>query len=168
MEMTKFIYEGVVELSYKTTREYATRAGHRRLIRGESSSSNNHPKISESDGKLRKINVDYPEGKYKSTCVIHGSSNSSDECKVLGDFGSAYDKIYLLRTAGTIPYQECLNRNEEKNYIVDSAVDEILLHENQKVSGEKEAHENIESDFDRNKLYQINNTSLDDKKGKLE
>ena len=56
------------------------------------------------------------------------------------------------------------NRQQEKNDIVNSAVDEILLQEDQKVSAEKGAHENIESDFDENKLYQINIMSLEDTK----
>ena len=40
-------------------------------------------------------------------------------------------------------------------------MDEILPHENQKVSAEKEAHENFESEFDDNELYEINNMSLE-------
>ena len=60
------------------------------------------------------------------------------------------------------------NRQQENNDIVASEVDEILLHENEKVSANKEAHENIESDFDEIKLYQIDNMSLDDTQEKLE
>ena len=45
---------------------------------------------------------------------------------------------------------------------------EILLHENKKVSAVKEAHENGGSDFDENKLYQIDNMSLGGTKEKLE
>ena len=51
--------------------------------------------------------------------------------------------------------------------IVNIAVDEILLQENQKVSATKEAHENIESGLDEKNLYQINNMSLEDTKEKL-
>ena len=43
-----------------------------------------------------------------------------------------------------------------------------MLHENEKVSAMKEAHENVESDFDDNKLYQIDNMSFEDTKEKLE
>ena len=46
--------------------------------------------------------------------------------------------------------------------------DEILLHENQKLSAAKKASENIESNLDENKLYQIDNMILDDIKEKLE
>ena len=51
--------------------------------------------------------------------------------------------------------------------IVNIAVDEILLHENRKVSYEKGSHENIESDFDECRLYQVSNMSLDDTKENL-
>ena len=47
-------------------------------------------------------------------------------------------------------------------------MDEILLQENQKVSSEKGAYENIESEIDDSKIYQIYNMSLDDTKEKLE
>ena len=60
------------------------------------------------------------------------------------------------------------NRNQENSYIVNSMFDEILLHENQKLSAAKKASENIESNLDENKLYQIDNMILDDIKEKLE
>ena len=44
--------------------------------------------------------------------------------------------------------RKTFNIQQENNYIVNNAMDEILLKENQKVSAEKESHENIESDFD--------------------
>ena len=37
-----------------------------------------------------------------------------------------------------------------------------------KVSADEEANKNIESDFDRNDLYQVDNTSLDDRKENIE
>ena len=46
-------------------------------------------------------------------------------------------------------------------------MDEILLHENQKLSVEKEAPENFESDFDDNELDQIDKMSLEDIKENL-
>ena len=45
-------------------------------------------------------------------------------------------------------------------------MDEIISHENNKVSAEEDAHENIESELDRTYLYEIYNMSLDDKKEK--
>ena len=46
-------------------------------------------------------------------------------------------------------------------------MDEILLHENQKLSAEKEAHENTGSKFDENELYHIGIMSIEYTKGKL-
>ena len=54
------------------------------------------------------------------------------------------------------------NRNQQNNAIVNSTVDEILLKEKRKVSAEREAPENIESHFDENEMYQIDNMSLED------
>ena len=47
------------------------------------------------------------------------------------------------------------NRQQENNGIVNSAVEEILLHENQKVSSENGVYENTEYDYEDSKLYQI-------------
>ena len=47
-------------------------------------------------------------------------------------------------------------------------MDEILLHETQKVSAAKEAPEFLESNYDENKLYQFGNISIEDTKEKLE
>ena len=47
-------------------------------------------------------------------------------------------------------------------------MDEIIFHENQKVSAKKEAYENVKPDFDEREIYQIDNMSIDDKKEKSE
>ena len=60
------------------------------------------------------------------------------------------------------------NRQQDNNYIVNIAVDEILLHENQKVSAEREAPETVDSDFDDNDLYPIDKMIIEDIKKKLE
>ena len=79
----------------------------------------------------------------------------------MGDFGSKYDKTRHNKDSGRDPAnRNKFNRHQETNAIVKSAVDEIILQENQKVIYEKGAHENIESDFDWNKTYQIYNMSL--------
>ena len=93
MDIAESIYEGVVEPSYKlSTGSDATHAGHSRKKRGEVASSHTYSKMSERVGKRRKRYVDYLTGKSK-TCLIHGPSHSSYECKVLRDFGSKYVKI---------------------------------------------------------------------------
>ena len=40
-------------------------------------------------------------------------------------------------------------------------MDEILLHENEKLSVMKESYENVESYFDNSKVYNIYNMSLE-------
>ena len=89
------------------------------------------------------------------TCLIYGPRHSSHECKVLGYFGSEYDKPRPTKYLGnnTIPENK-FNRQQGNNVIINIAVDEILLHEN----------ENIESDFDDKELYHIDNMSLEDTK----
>ena len=124
--------------------------------------------MSENAGKRRNIYVDYLAGRYRN-CLIHGHMHSSDECEVLGDFGSKYVKIIPTKDLRNdpVPRNKC-NRKKENNDFVNSAVDEILLHENEKVSAAREAHENVDSDFDDNKIYQIDNMSLEETKEKLE
>ena len=59
MEIAEFIYESMIEISYKqSTRAYATRFEHSRQKREESDSSHTYYETSESVGKLRKRNVD--------------------------------------------------------------------------------------------------------------
>ena len=79
-------------LLLKNTRADTNRSGHSRINRGEAASSNTYSETSESASKHRKIYVDYPKGKFKPTCLINGPGNSSDECKVLGYYGSKYVK----------------------------------------------------------------------------
>ena len=113
--------------------------------------SNTYSKMSESAGKLRKRHVDYPKGNPKPTCLIHVPSNPSDKCKVLGDFGSKYAKISPNKDHRHDPTtKKKFNRQHNDNDIVNSLVDKILMRENQKLSSDEGAHENIESNFDEN------------------
>ena len=98
----------------------------------------------ESAGKHSKIYVEYTKGKYKPTCIIHGPGHSLYECKVLGDFCSKYDKIRPTDDPGYgLTKIRKFNRQHYKNDVVNSAVNEILMHEYQRVSADKGAHENI-------------------------
>ena len=47
-------------------------------------------------------------------------------------------------------------------------MDEIIWQENNKLSAEYEAHENVDYEIDENDLYHIDNTSLDENKEKIE
>ena len=88
MEISESIYEGIVEPSYKkTTSADANRVGHSRENIGEDASLWTCPKNGGSANKCRKRYVESPTGKSK-TYLIHGPGNSSEECKVLGDFGT--------------------------------------------------------------------------------
>ena len=60
------------------------------------------------------------------------------------------------------------NRQQENNAIINNAVDEILLHETQRVIAAKEAPGFLESDYDENKIYQVENMSLEGAKEKIE
>ena len=124
--------------------------------------------MSESSVKRRKRYLVYPKGESK-TCLINGPWNSSDEWKVLGDFGYTYINTRPTKDHRNNPApRNKFNRHQENNAIVNSAVDKILLQENEKVSSVREAHENIESDFDEIKIYQIDNISIEDTKEKIE
>ena len=97
--------------------------------------------MSKSAVNCRKSYVDHSEDRSKPTCIIHGPGNSSDECKVLGDFGSKYSKIRPTKDRGKDPATvKKLNSQQENNAIVDNAVKKILPQENNKVISEEEAH----------------------------
>ena len=56
------------------------------------------------------------------------------------------------------------NRNQEKNYIVHNAVDEIILQKNNTLSVEDKTHDNIDHEIDEDYLYEIENIILDENK----
>ena len=169
MKIAESIYEGIVKTSYKqSTREDATRDCYRRLKRGKVTSSNNYSNIGHIAGNRRKRYVEHPK-RMSNTCLIHVHGNSSDECKVLGDLCSKYVKSIpsKYREHDIVP-EMFFNRHQDNNAIVKSEVDEILLHKNQKVHADKESPENVGSEFDENKLYQIDNTSIENTKENIE
>ena len=60
----------------------------------------------------------------------------------MGDFGCKYYKIRPNEDRGNDPpTRKKFNRYQEKNAIINHALDEILLQENNKVSAEAKAHE---------------------------
>ena len=68
------------------------RAGHSRKMVERSALSNTYSDISKSVGKRRKNYVDHLKDRSKHTCLIHIPVHSSDECMILGDYGSKYSK----------------------------------------------------------------------------
>ena len=84
--------------------------------------------MSESSGKLRKRYSDHPNDKSKPTYLIHGPWNSSDECKVLGYFGSKYAKSRLTKDWNhDTANRKKFNRQKDNNDTVNIAVYDILL-----------------------------------------
>ena len=100
-ETEEFIYNGVVEPSYKkSTREDSNRSGHNRKMRGESALSNTYSKMSEISINHRKRYVHHPKYRPKHKFIIHGPGHSSYDCKVLGEFGYKYYKIRPTKDRG--------------------------------------------------------------------
>ena len=89
--------------------------------------------MSDSTIKRRKRYVDHTMYISKLPCLIHGPRNSTDECKVLGYFGSKYSKSRPMKLCGQEPAKiEKFNRNQEINDMVHHAADEIILQANNK------------------------------------
>ena len=87
----------------------------------------------------------------------------------MGDFGSKYSKRrHTKDRRNNQATRNKFNRQKDENAIVNHAVDEILLRENNKVGTETEAHEYIESEFNDNDIHHIYNTSLNHKKENIE
>ena len=78
-------------------------------MRVEAASSTTYSDTSESSDKRIKRYLDHPKYRYKLTCLIHGHGNSSDQCKVLVDFGSKYSK--------SRPTKDCGHETEAKKEI---------------------------------------------------
>ena len=111
------------------------------------------PEKGESAGKRIKRHVDIPTGKSK-TCLIHIPGYSSEECKVLGDFGTKYANSRPTKDRSNSPVPRMgITRQQENNTIVNNSVDEILL--TKKLSATNhESPEFLDSDFDANYFVQ--------------
>ena len=100
--------------------------------------------MSESDGKRRKRYVYHTEDKSRHTCLNNGPGYSSEKCTVLGKIGSQYSKSRPTKDRRhDLKTRDKFNRQEENNFIVNNAADEIILQENNKVSAEAKSHQNI-------------------------
>ena len=157
------------EPSYKKpTRADANPAGHSRNNRGEAASSWTRPEKGESDGKRRKRHVDSQSEKSK-TCLIPGHGHSSEEFKVLGDFGTKYVNSRPTKDHRSNPLPiKTINRQQGNNSIINNAVYEILLTENQKIKFCEGSTKLFDSDYDESGVYQVDKIILDDTKEKLE
>ena len=102
--------------------------------------------------------------------MIHGPGYSSDECKVLGEFGTNYASVQPKKDCGsnTITRKE-FQKKQENHTIIDNNMDELHTVESKKVSAvNHEAPELLESEYDDNNQYQVENMSLDETKEKME
>ena len=83
-------------------------------MRGEADLSNTYYNIRDSAGKHRDILKDIS----KHTYLVHGSVNSSDECKVLGYLDLCVLKSGLIRTMGMITQLERNLINNKRTIIL--------------------------------------------------
>ena len=123
--------------------------------------------MGESAGKPRKRYVDILKIESK-TCCIHGLGHSYDKCKVLGDFGTKYDKSKPNKDHGNYPIPIFFNMQLENNPIINDVVDRIILNETQKVSSAREAQVFLGSDYDADDLYKVEKMILEEIKEILE
>ena len=85
--------------------------------------------------KHSKRYVDHTKDISKQTSLIRGSGNSSDRCKALGDFGFEYSKNRPTKDReNDTKTEKKFNRQQDNNDIINHAMDEIILQENNKVS----------------------------------
>ena len=165
MEITESIYEEVVTPSYlKTIQEEANPT---RIIRNKTVEAflpNTHPLKYVSAGKRHKRYVDISKSESK-TCMLHGAGHSSDECKVLGKFGTKYTAFHTTKGCriNTVP-EKIFQVKQENHYILNN-MDEIQMTESNKVNAvNNEASEFLESNYNENNLYQVENMSLGETK----
>ena len=90
-KISESINEGAVEPFYKNLlgkmSTVLISSGNER----KSNQPTTYPVISKRTGNHRKRYLDHSKDRPKQTYLIRGPGHSSDECKVLGDFGSKYD-----------------------------------------------------------------------------
>ena len=98
--------------------------------------------------------------------MIHCIGNSSEECKVLGEYGAKYAASQRTKDHGRNPLpRKRFQKNQENHAIINNVVDDILLNEPKKVSAvNHEAPDFLENDYDENDLYQVENVSHDENK----
>ena len=103
LEISENIYEGIVNPPCKkATREEATSAGHIMNMRGRYIPSNSYPYMGGRTVKRNKMYVDRPIVKLQLICLICGHGHSSEEFKILSDFGKVTPLGGLLKRVSMI------------------------------------------------------------------
>ena len=95
--------------------------------RGGAALSTTYSDMSESAGKFIKRYVVHPKDRSKRIFLILGIGHSSDECKVLGDFGSKYSKSGPTKDRGHERVYKKNQQTEIYQCYFQHAVDEIIL-----------------------------------------
>ena len=135
--------------------------------RGEAASSNTHPAKDESACKRSKLYL-HQLNRASKYYMIHGLGHSSDEFNILGEFRTKYAADQPTKNRGSNPipkkgYQE----KQDNRAIIDNMVDELHVVESKNLSAiNHEAPEFLESDYNSNDLYQVENMSLGETKEK--
>ena len=113
-------------------RSDANRAGLISKIRGEATSSTTCSTMSESAGKPRKRYIKHPKDRLKLTFLIHGPGHSSDECKILREFGTNAAKCRPTKyhRQEEPANKKCFEIQKQNNSVFQHAVDEVILKEN--------------------------------------
>ena len=79
-------------------------------------------------GRCKKRYVDCPIEISQLTCLIHGPGHSSDECKVLDNFGTKYAKCRPFKESRVNPTtKKKYKKKQQVNSIVQQLVDYIIL-----------------------------------------
>ena len=92
-------------------------------MRREAASLNNYFEMSESIRKHRKRYEDNQNNRFKNTYLIHVPGNSSDEFKVLRNFGSRYTKISPTKDCNhDLTTKNKFKRHQNNNAIVNHKV----------------------------------------------
>ena len=89
--------------------------------------------------------------------MIHGPGHSSDECKVFGEFGTSYAAPQPTNSHGSNPIpRKGFQKNQENLNIIDNMVDELHMVESKNIGAvNHEVLQLLESDYDKNDLYQV-------------
>ena len=102
--------------------------------------------------------------------MIHGLVHYSDECMFFDEFGAKYAAYYHTKNHGSNPISKRGFQIKQANHtIIENMVDEIHMVESKNVSAvNHDAPEFLETQYDENNLYQVENMSLDETEEKIE
>ena len=98
------------------------------------------------------------------TCLIHGPGNSSDECKVLGEFGDKYAKGKPKKDYGNRPIpRKKINRQQKITLLLIMwwMKSYLTKHKSKCCKGSTKV---LDSVYDENDIYQVEMMSIEETK----